>query len=140
MYKPFNLLSMLLLLVVGAFAFTSCSSDPDPDNPNAYYDFSVIWEVVDRGDYTVSEAQTLAANLTGIGEDLITHSTVKEAKELFNEFCEELRYQFATGYMTITLKARLFCPETNKTLVSKTFYIKPDGTAIKAPKMVVVVE
>lgn len=139
MKHQIKFLSMLLTLFVMSISFSACSSDDDePENNNAKYDFSINWEVVDRGDYTVAEAKSLAASLTEISEDMITRCTVDVAKELFLEFCEDFRYDFATGYMKITLRAELVRNEGNKVISSKTFYIDPDGTTIKMPAKVTV--
>lgn len=139
MKHQIKFLSMLLTLFVMSISFSACSSDDDqPENSNAKYDFSINWEVVDRGDYTVAEAKSLAASLTSSSEDLITRCTVDAARELFLEFCEDFRYDLATGYMKITLRAELVRNEGNKVIASKTFYIDPDGTTIKMPNKVIV--
>ncbi len=101
----------------------------------SYYDFSIIWDVVDRGDYTTSEAQIVAAGLTAVSEDIFTACTEAYAVREFNDFCEKLRYEFATGYMKITLKARLVRNEGNKQIATKTLYIKPEGTTIQSLPM-----
>lgn len=131
--KPFKFLAMLFMFLTFGVTFSACSDSDEPDNSNSYYDFSIVWDVVDKGDYTTAEAQQLVANFTSIGEEIFEGMTEAQAKETFNEFCEQLRYQFATGYMKITIKANLIRIEGSKKIASKTFYIKPEGTTINAP-------
>lgn len=123
---------MLLMLVGMSISFTACSDDDEPDN-TTLYDFSIVWDVVDKGDYTTANAQQVAANLTSSCEYLFEGYTEAEAKEDFEDFCQQMRYELSTGYTKITLLAKLTRTEGNKTIATKTFYINPNGTTIKAP-------
>lgn len=134
MLKKINLLAVLFSLLFIPVVTSCGGSDPDPDD-NSYYDFSILWDVVDKGDYTTAEAQIVAAQLTATSEDIFTACTEAYAVREFNNFCEELRYMFATGYMKITLKARLVRNEGNRQVATKTFYIDPKGTTIKGLPM-----
>lgn len=129
-------MALLLMIVTMSISLTACGSDDkdEPEDTN-YYDYSIVWDVVDNGDYTASEALAIAAQFTAVSEDIIAYCTEARAKELFDEFCQELRYDFATGYYQITLKARLIRNEGKKQIAEKTFYIHPDGTTIKAPAL-----
>lgn len=120
-----------MLLMVAMLPIASCSKD-EPDD-KGYYDFSIVWEVIDKGDYTTAEAKSLAAEFTNECEDIFEGYTVEEAKEDFEEFCRRLRYELSTGYMEITLQAILVRNEGNKKISSKKFYIKPEGTTINKP-------
>lgn len=127
-------MALLLMLVTMGFSFTACSSDDDDEPDDAgYYDFSIVWDVVDKGGYTTSDAMSLVAGLTEDGEDIITHCTESDAKEIFEDFCQQFRYQLSTGYLEITLKAKLIRNEGSKKIAEKTFYVDPDGTTVKAP-------
>ena len=133
MSKKIKFLSLLLTLLVIPLCFSSCSKDDDEPNDSAYYDFSIIWDVVDKGDYTTAEAMMLVAELTEECEKIFTACTTARAINEFNEFCEQMRYELATDFDEITIKAKLVRNEGNKTIATKTFYIKPDGTILKLP-------
>lgn len=132
MTKKFTLLTPFMMLLTLPAVLTSCNDDDD-DQPNdtAYYDFSIVWSVVDKGEYSTADAMMVAAELTDACEDLFEACTTAYAINEFNDFCEKLRYEFATDYAEITLKATLVRNEGNKTIASKTFYIHPDGTILK---------
>lgn len=132
MKQTAKFMAMLLMLVGMSISFTACSDDDEPDN-KTLYDFSIVWDVVDKGDYTTAEAQRLVANLTSASEYIFEGYTEVEAIEDFEEFCQEMRYQFGTGKAKITLSAKLTRTEGNKVIASRTFYIDPNGTTIKAP-------
>ena len=133
MSKNIKFLSLLLTLLVMPLYLSSCNNDDDEPNDSAYYDFSIIWDVVDKGVYTTAEAMTLVADLTNMSENLFTACTTARAINEFNEFCEQMRYELATDCDEITIKAKLVRNEGNKTVATKTFYIKPDGTILKLP-------
>lgn len=126
-------MAMLLMLLSMSLSFTSCSDDNDQLDNKTLYDFSIVWDVVDRGDYTTANAQQVAANLTASGEYIFEGFTETDAIELFDDFCQQMRYQLSTGYTKITLLAKLTRIEGNKVVTTKTFYIDPNGTTIKAP-------
>ena len=128
-------LTILLMLAIMSVPLSSCGDDSE-DEPDyeAYYDFSIVWEVLDNGDYTTSGANVVAAELTIASQDLFTSVTEQNAITLFNEFCQQLRYELSTGYNKITLIAKLVRNEGAKIIARKTFYIDPDGTTIKAPQ------
>lgn len=143
MRKTAKLMAMLMALICLSLPFVSCSSSDEPDN--SYYDYSIVWHVVDKGDYTTSAAQSLAAEFTEECEDMFRGYKESAVKEEFNEFCEQLRYELSTGYMKITLRAELVREEGMRVIATKTFFIDPDGTTIKKPtragsEVVVVVE
>lgn len=123
------------MLALVSIPLSSCSDDSE-DEPNldAYYDFSIVWEVMDNGDYTTSEANVVAAELTIESQDLFKAVTELSAIDQFNELCQQLRYELSTGYYKITLVAKLVRNEGAKVVARKTFYIDPDGTTIKAPQ------
>ena len=134
--KNDKLLSQLFSLLVMPVQFSSCNKeDDDEPNDTAYYDFSIVWDVVDKGDLTTAQAKNISASLTEDCEDIFEACTEAYAKNEFLDFCEQLRYEFSSEFdmFTVTLKATLVRNEGNKTIASKTFYIKPDGTILKAP-------
>lgn len=129
-------MALLLMLFAIPAIFTSCGDDDKDKGLNddtTYYDFSVVWDVVDKGDYTTADAKRIAADFTDDDTDLFIAYTTAEAVREFNEYCQRLRYGLSTGYLKITLRATLVRNEGNKTITSKTFYIKPEGTEVKAP-------
>lgn len=119
---------------------SSCNGGSNPDEPDdtVYYDFSIIWDVVDKGEYSTAEAMLLVANLTDACENIFTATTTSRAINDFNDFCQQMRYELATDYDEITIKASLVRNEGNKTIAIKTFYIKPDGTILKKPTQVAI--
>ncbi len=123
---------LLMLIAIPAFV-TSCGDDNDEPDDTSYYDFSIVWDVVDRGAYTTADAKAVAASLTYDCEDLFEACTTAYALNQFNDFCQQLRYVFGTDYKEITLRANLVSNEGNVTISSKTFYIKPSGTTLGAP-------
>lgn len=129
-------MSLLLTLLALPFALTSCGGDDDEPDDNTYYDFSVVWDVVDKGDYSTAAAQAIAASFTIEDEDMFEAFTTAAAVEAFKEYCERLRYGFSGEVdREITLKARLVRNEGNQTIASKTFHITPNGTTLNAPAM-----
>lgn len=134
MTKKIKFLLPLLFCLLGMpFILTSCGDDDDEPNDSTYYDFSIIWDVVDKGNYSTAESMLLVAGLTDDCENIFKACTTARAISEFNEFCEQLRYDLATDYDIITIKATLVRNEGNKYIASKTFYIKPDGTILKKP-------
>lgn len=129
-----KIFSLLMVTLFMNLSFTSCGDD-DKDKPDdkTYYDYSVEWLVVDRGDYKSLEAQEIADDLTETSEYIFEGYTEKAALKLFDEFCEQLRYAWGENYKKITLKAILIRTQGKKQLASKTFYINPNGTTIKSP-------
>lgn len=122
----------MLLIAVVSIALTSCGDDDEPVNPSAYNDYSVLWTVVDRGDYTVQEANVLAAGFSQDDAQLFAHVHEEDALESFTDYCQELRYYFnKESYKNITLCATLTRDDDLKALKSYTFYITPDGTTLK---------
>lgn len=132
MEKSAKFLAMLMMMLFTSVSFTSCSDDDGPD-PNAYYDFSIVWDVVNQGDYSIAEAQALVAVLTDSGEYAFEGYKTNDAIEAFEDFCQAMRYTLGTGYTKITLKAKLMRIEGSKVIASKTFFIDPEGTTIKLP-------
>ena len=123
---------MAMMAIIMAVSFSACSDDDDaPANPNAYYDYSVIWSVVDKGDYSAQDAASLAAEFSQ--DDKLIYESYHEAEAIedFDDYCQRFRYHFSQGYKTITLKATLTREEDNKAVKSHIFYITPDGTTIK---------
>lgn len=131
---------MLLMSILFSMSLSACGSDDD-DEPNdtRYYDFSIVWDVIDKGDYTTAQAQSIASDFTTTSEDIFQACTEAYAIREFNEFCEQLRYEFATGYKRITLKARLVRNEGNVTIATKTFKMDPNGTTVNSANGVEVV-
>ncbi len=123
-------LFVLILLLTSTLAFSSCGSDDEPDNVT-YYDFSIEWEVKDKGDYTVAAAQAIAADFTKQCQYVFMECTEAQAKEKFDDFCQRLRYELATDYKELTLVAKLIRVEGEKEMARKTFFINPEGTTIK---------
>lgn len=129
-------MALLLMLFAIPAIFTSCSDDDKDKGLNddtTYYDFSIVWDVVDKGAYSTADAKALAASFTYASEDIFEACTTAYAVREFNDFCQQLRYEFATDYYEITLRANLVRNEGNVTVASKTFYIKPTGTTLGAP-------
>ena len=123
-------LIVLVLLAMSTISFVSCGGDDEPDQVT-YYDFSIEWDVKDKGDYSVASAQAIAADFTKQCQYVFMECTEAQAKEKFDDFCQRLRYELATDYKELTLVAKLIRVEGEKELARKTFYIKPDGTTIK---------
>ena len=126
-------MALLLTLFAIPTIFTSCGDDKDEPDNSAYYDFSIVWDVVDKGVYSTADAQALAASFTYLTEDVFEAYTTDAAIREFNNFCQQFRYEFATNYNEITLRANLVRNEGNVKVASKTFYIKPTGTTLGAP-------
>lgn len=126
-------MSLFLMFIALGFSFSSCKDDNDEPSSSGYYDFSIVWDVVDKGDYTTAEALSTIADLTEDSENILRGYTEADAKEYFEEFCQRMRYQIATKYKKITLRASLVRNEGNKVIARKTFYVDPNGTTIKAP-------
>jgi len=138
----FRILPLFLLFLLPMITLSSCDDEEDePEagsatdnelNDPAYYDFSIVWSVIDRGDYTTAEAQTIAAEFTNLSENQFKGMKTKDAVKYFNDFCEQLRYQLGTGYKKITLKANLVREQGNRVIATKTFYIRPEGSSIQS--------
>ncbi len=128
MTKKFKLVSLLFALLAIPFLFSSCSKDDDEPNDTAYYDFSIVWDVVDKGDLTTAQAKAIAASLTIDCEDIFEACTEAYAKSEFLDLCEQLRYEFSSEFdaITFSLSATLIRNEGNKTIAKKTFYVRPD--------------
>lgn len=134
MTKKNKLVSLLFAFLVIPFLFSSCSKDEEPDD-TAYYDFSIVWDIVDKGNLSTGEAKSIEAELTSECEDILEACTEAYAKNVFEDFCQQLRYEFSSEFddLTFTIKATLIRNEGNKKIASKTFYITPNGTTLKKP-------
>lgn len=98
-----------------------------------YSDFSIKWDIVDNGDYSTVEALALAENFTNASVDILEGYKIESAKNLFNEFCKDMCEEILTGFCNVTLRASLKRSNGNETLMSRIFYVKPEGTTVRIP-------
>lgn len=130
MKKLITNLSGLLLVVLMSVSFASCSSDDDADDTTEY-DFSIVWSVADKGDFTTSQANQMAENFNEITENVFEECTTSKAKGYFSEFMNDLRDELDDLGANISFKATLYNEDTEKDVTSKTIVCTPEGAYLK---------